>query len=76
MVVVPPETPETTPDELTAAMPDAADLQVPPVVVSVSVEVVPWQIVVVPVITFGNGFTITLTVSVLEQPNALVPVSV
>jgi hypothetical protein len=58
---------------LIVAIPDALELQVPPLTESVKVVVVPEQIGEVPVITEGNGLTVTLTVSVLTQPAALVP---
>ena len=56
MVVLPPETPVTTPAEETDAMAVLALLQVDePVVASDKVVVPPWQTLIVPVIAATDG---------------------
>jgi len=67
MTEVPPDTPVTTPvPATTVAIAGVALLHVPPAVASANVLVKPMHTVVVPVITAGNGLTVT--VAVLKQP--------
>ena len=66
MVAVPAVTPLTTPAEPTVATLAAEVIHVPPAGAEVNVVVEPPQTVAVPVITSGNG--VTVTVLVLTQP--------
>jgi len=66
MTEVPPETPVTTPPALIVATAGVALLHVPPAVASDNVVVKPMHTLVVPVITAGNGLTVT--VAVRKQP--------
>ena len=69
MLAVPAATPVTTPVRVpTVAMDVLRLLHVPPVAVSISVEVVPTQNDVVPVIADGVEFTVTTTVAAVPQP--------
>ena len=74
MVVVPAATPVTTPVELTVAVAVLADDHTPPVVVLESVVVAPSHTDVVPVIdaTTGNALIVTVVVTELVHPFALV----
>ena len=63
---VPPDTPVTTPTALIVATAGVALLHVPPAVASARVVVEAWHTVVVPVITAGNGLTVTVVVT--KQP--------
>ena len=74
MVAVPPDTPVTTPDELTVATDTSPLTQVPPDGIAVSVDDCPWQTLVMPVIGGGAGYTFTWHTSVPEQPLASVTV--
>ena len=67
IVVVPADTPVTTP-EVTSTVAIAALplLHVPPVVASLSVEVAPAHIFVIPVTGAANGLTVTVAVE--RQP--------
>ena len=65
MEVVPAETPVTTPDAFTEAMAAFDVLQVPPEVPSVSVDDVPWQKVVVPVMLPAVGVAVMVTEAVV-----------
>ena len=59
--------PVTTPDaEPTVATPVALLVHVPPLVVLVSVVVIPTQVLAVPAIASGSGLTVTVTD--LKQP--------
>jgi hypothetical protein len=70
MVAVPDATPVTLPEpELMVATEDDDELQVPPVVVVVSVPVPPVHIAVVPVIADGNPLTVTTVVVVQPVPS-------
>jgi hypothetical protein len=62
-LVLPVKIPVTTPEEFTVAIPVLPLFHVPPVVVSPNVVVAPWHTFVVPVITAGNGFTVTMLVA-------------
>ncbi len=77
MVAEPAATPVTTPVVLfTVAMAVFELLQLPPVVASVRVVVLPTQTLVVPPIaaTVGNAFTVTEVVDVFVQPLAFAAV--
>ena len=73
--MVPAATPVTTPvDEFTVAVAVLADDQTPPVVVLAKVVVAPSHTDVVPVMaaTVGNALIVTVVVTALVQPLALV----
>ena len=77
MVVLPPSTPVTTPDELTVAMSVLSEDQLPPDCVELKVVVALTHTVCVPlkVPALGGAVTVTVRVAVaLEQPP--VPVTV
>ena len=66
---MPDDAPKTTPpDEPTVVTDIVPELHVPPVTESVSVVVLPMQTCLVPVITDGNGFTVTCTIVVSNEP--------
>lgn len=68
MVAVPPDTPVTAPDvEFTVAIAVLLLLHVPEPALLDSVDVVPWQIVVVPLNDPGAGFTVTAWVTALPH---------
>jgi hypothetical protein len=68
IIVVPADTPVTTPDVTsTVAIAALPLLHVPPVVVLLSVDVAPAQIFVIPVIGAANGLTVTTAVE--RHPN-------
>ena len=70
IVAVPPPSPVITPDvPLTATMPVLL-LQVPPVGEPVSVAVLPWHTVVVPVMPVGAEVTVIVVVA--TQPEGMV----
>lgn len=69
-MAVPVATPVTTPDALTFATLLLLLLQLPPDVAQLSVLVEPIQIVVVPVIATGVGFTVIVFVAI--QPSQVV----
>ena len=70
MVAVPVATPVTIPVVApTVAVAVLLLLQPPPVVASLSVVVAPMHTTAVPVITPGNGFTVTAAVIVHPVPN-------
>jgi len=62
IVTVPAETPVTVPPVLTVAVAELLLLQLPPVVASLSVVLLPSQTAIVPVIAFGNGSTVNVVV--------------
>jgi hypothetical protein len=66
MTEVPGKNPLTTPPPLIVATPGDALFQLPPPVASLSVVVEPTHTIVVPVITAGNGSTVTVVVT--KQP--------
>lgn len=74
MVTAPADTPVTMPVEPTVAIEVDAELHVPPVGPEVSAVVSPVHTVAVPVITSGNGLTVTT--AVLIQPVLMVYVIV
>ena len=75
---VPPDTPVTTPvPATTVATAGVALLHVPPAVASASVVVEAWHTVVVPVMTAGNGLTVTANgLEAMLVPQPLVAVTV
>ena len=75
MVLVPTPTPETSPAEFTVAIPGMLLLHEPVVAVSFISDGVPEQILVIPVIGPGVGFTVMLVVAELP-PQPLVAVRV
>ena len=71
MMAVPPDIPAAVPDKAPIVAMEALPLvHVPPVVASLSVVVLPWQTVFVPVIAGGGGRTVN--VAVMLQPVAVV----
>ncbi len=78
MVDVPAAMPVTTPPALIVATAVLDDDQVPPAVASAKVVVRPTQTLIEPVMaaTTGSGFTVTVSLIVAVQPNALVTVTV
>src|SRR3569833_1461543 len=74
MIAEPPLTPVTTPP-LTVAIRLLELLQLPPVVVSLSVVVEPTHNTGVPVITAGDVFTVTVAVLVQPVPSEYVTVA-
>jgi len=77
IIAVPVDPPVTTPDEDTEAIVAVLPDHVPPVVVEFSVDVLPEQMVVVPVIASGEGLTVitaVLTHPVVVYEIVLVPV--
>ena len=60
--------PVTTPDPLTVAILPLAEVQIPPGVVSDNAVVEPTQVVKVPVMGAGTGFTVSTEVVI--QPTA------
>ena len=79
-MVVPPETPKTTPEVPIVATPVLLLLQVPPVVASDSEVVAPTQMAGLPVITAGLGNMLIVTEFVVRVPppeqGLTIPVSI
>lgn len=70
MIAVPADTPVTIPEiNPTVAIPVAPELQVPPVIASLNVVVVPIQIFVEPLIITGDGLTVIVVVIIQPVGN-------
>jgi hypothetical protein len=69
MVVVPADSPLTTPNALMLPVAGEELLHVPPVVPSLSDAVDDWQIAVAPLIAAGEAVTVTIAVTVQPVPS-------
>ena len=68
MMPMPPDMPCTTPDVVTVVVAGVLLLQLPPVVASWSVVVLPMQILSGPVMLAGSGLTLTVLFTVQPTP--------
>jgi hypothetical protein len=75
MVAVPAETPAMSPVPLTVATPELLLLQVPPVVASATVVLLPAHTAAVPVIADGTGLTVTTLVTLQLVPREYVMIA-
>ena len=76
MVAGPDETPPIRPVASIDAIVVADELHVPPAVLSLSMEVIPAHMDVMPVIAEGSAFTVTTALLVQPRPSAYVIVAV
>lgn len=68
MIVVPPETPVTVPEELTVATAGLSLLHSPPMLPLDSAILLPWQMVLLPPFIGTGGYTVVNNVSAQPYP--------